>query len=111
MKNFVEVLKTQYMDFYGKTNLTDFTRYFLIWLGVVGFFPALEMIFPVFFMPAIRIIGGLISIALIMPTIAIAIRRLNDAQISPWYLLAALIPAVGPLFVVFLLCAESKNKK
>jgi uncharacterized membrane protein YhaH (DUF805 family) len=46
----------------------------------------------------------LFFLAIIVPTIAISIRRLHDADLSGWFSLLTLIPSVGDLILVVLHC-------
>jgi uncharacterized membrane protein YhaH (DUF805 family) len=50
------------------------------------------------------LISGLYSLAVLIPSLAVAIRRLHDTDRSGWWLLIFLIPLIGPLvLLVFLL--------
>jgi uncharacterized membrane protein YhaH (DUF805 family) len=46
------------------------------------------------------------SLAVLVPFIAVAIRRLHDTNRSGWWLLIWLVPVVGWLALVFLLVQE-----
>ena len=48
----------------------------------------------------IGILGGLFSLAIIIPGLAVAIRRLHDTNRSGWWLLIALVPFIG--FIILL---------
>ena len=50
----------------------------------------------------------LFALALILPLIAIGIRRLHDTQRSGWWLLISLIPLIGSLILLFFFVQESK---
>lgn len=54
------------------------------------------------------ILGGLIGLAMVVPGIALCVRRLRDADKNPWLILLALIPAVGTIILLIFLCQESK---
>ena len=41
---------------------------------------------------------GLYSLALFLPALAVAVRRMHDVSKSGWYLLMALIPLIGWIF-------------
>ncbi|QLG88787.1 DUF805 domain-containing protein [Chitinibacter bivalviorum] len=41
------------------------------------------------------------SVALILPSIAVAIRRLHDLDRSGWFLLLSLIPVIGALVLLY----------
>jgi uncharacterized membrane protein YhaH (DUF805 family) len=52
----------------------------------------------------IFVLIGLFGLAIIVPSIAVAVRRLHDAGYSGWFYLLALIPSVGGI-IVLVLCA------
>lgn len=49
-----------------------------------------------------NIIGPLFSLAIFLPTICVAGRRLHDRDMSAWWLLLMLIPVVGALVLLVL---------
>jgi uncharacterized membrane protein YhaH (DUF805 family) len=46
------------------------------------------------------LLSGLYSLAVLIPTIAVSIRRLHDTDRSGWWLLIALIPLIGGLVLL-----------
>jgi uncharacterized membrane protein YhaH (DUF805 family) len=46
---------------------------------------------------------GIYSLATLLPSLGVEIRRLHDTNRTGWWLLINLIPAIGPL-VIFVLC-------
>lgn len=108
MKNFVDVIKNQYVDFSGKTNFADFAKYIVIYSAIFSILSVLIIL-----LPSLIVIWSafakIIALGLLLPTIAIMIRRMRDAKINPWYLLFILIPVVGAIYVMTLLCADSEK--
>ena len=51
-------------------------------------------------------IYGLYLLATIIPSIAVAVRRLHDVGKSGWFLLIALIPIIGAIWLLVLYCKE-----
>lgn len=51
-------------------------------------------------------IYGLYSLALIIPSLAVSVRRLHDVGRSGWMLLVALIPLIGFFWLLFLFVTE-----
>ncbi|MBN9000306.1 MAG: DUF805 domain-containing protein [Rhizobiales bacterium] len=48
-----------------------------------------------------QILSGLVSLALLIPGIAVSVRRLHDVGRSGWWLLLCLVPLVGALVLLF----------
>ncbi|OGK05258.1 MAG: hypothetical protein A2W80_07015 [Candidatus Riflebacteria bacterium GWC2_50_8] len=55
----------------------------------------------------ISIFGILFSLAVLIPSIAVGIRRLHDSGKSGWFLLIALIPVLGWFAVIYFMVQES----
>jgi uncharacterized membrane protein YhaH (DUF805 family) len=50
---------------------------------------------------SIGILSGLFSLAVLLPSIAVGVRRLHDLDKSGWWLLLALIPILGFLVLLY----------
>jgi uncharacterized membrane protein YhaH (DUF805 family) len=46
----------------------------------------------------------LVSLALFLPSLAVAIRRLHDIDRVGWWILIALVPLVGSIILIVMLC-------
>ncbi|MDR3376061.1 MAG: DUF805 domain-containing protein [Ancalomicrobiaceae bacterium] len=59
------------------------------------------------------IVGGLIAdfwtIVVVAPGLALHIRRLHDSDRSGWWILITLIPALGWVFSIFLMCLDGSS--
>ncbi len=54
------------------------------------------------------IIGGLYGLGVLLPSIAVAIRRLHDTDRSGWWLLLVLIPIIGWLVLLYFYVQDSQ---
>ena len=62
--------------------------------------------------PYIEIIGfgllsGIYALAILIPSVAVSVRRLHDTERSAWWLLIALIPVIGAIALLVFLCIDS----
>jgi len=49
----------------------------------------------------VGVLGALFGIAMLLPAIAVAVRRLHDKDMSGWWYLLVLIPFIGWLILLF----------
>ncbi|MCD1260777.1 DUF805 domain-containing protein [Paenibacillus athensensis] len=56
----------------------------------------------------IQLLSGLYSLAVLLPSLAVAARRLHDTGRSGWWQLLALIPLVGAIILIVFLCQDSE---
>jgi uncharacterized membrane protein YhaH (DUF805 family)/rRNA maturation protein Nop10 len=127
MNYFVNVIRFQYADFNGTATRKEYWIYSLLYysLVLVGSFVAfiagdISNSATGIIISIIGIIGNILSLisvfilcALVGPSLAIAVRRLHDTGKSGWWLLIGLIPTVGNIWLLVLLCQKGKtaNKK
>lgn len=57
----------------------------------------------------VGLFGGIYIIAVLIPTLAVSVRRLHDIGKSGWYYLIGLIPIVGPLILLVWFCTEGER--
>lgn len=55
------------------------------------------------------VIGALYSVAVLIPSIAVSVRRLHDTDRSGWWLLIAFIPIVGIILLLIFMVQDSKS--
>ena len=54
------------------------------------------------------LLGGIYSLAIMIPGIAVTVRRLHDTDRSGWWFLIALIPLIGAIVLLVYLVQDSK---
>lgn len=98
----VEAYKKMWINafnFSGRTSRSDFwyaiLANFIIGL-ILGFFGEVGIM-----------ISAIYSLIILIPSIAMEIRRMHDSNKSGWYLFMSLIPLVGWIFVLIAYCASS----
>ncbi|PMG28724.1 hypothetical protein BCU94_16120 [Shewanella sp. 10N.286.52.C2] len=99
---YIKVLK-QYFDFSGRARRKEYWMFGLI-----------NLIFCIVLMLADQALGtvfiySLYSIAVLIPGIAVSVRRLHDTDRTGWWLLIGLIPLVGIIALLVFFCLDSKE--
>lgn len=94
----IRTVLSKYATFTGRAGRPEFWWWVL---GILVVFAIASLIDRMIFGPDTAILGGLISLAVIVPNIAVAVRRLHDTDRSGWWLLLSLIPVVGFLVLVW----------
>jgi uncharacterized membrane protein YhaH (DUF805 family) len=97
--SFVDAVKSyfaHYADFKGRSRRSEYWWAYLFTLLVSGVIAAI--------IPAL---AGVWSLATLVPSIAVSVRRLHDIGKSGWWLLLALIPLVGGIILLVFCCMDS----
>lgn len=107
MKWYLKVLN-QYADFKGRARRTEYWTFVLF--NVI--FSIVAMIIDNVLGTAIEGVGygpvyGLYVLALLIPGLAVAVRRLHDVGKSGWMLLVAFIPLIGAIWLLILFFTDS----
>lgn len=93
---FTKEMVSRYLDFAGKTNRADY------WYAFLGnFVIALALGIIVGILPFLSIVSTLYGLAVLIPGLAMTVRRFRDLNKSPWFVLLALIPLVGWIIVIY----------
>ena len=108
MELYIKVLK-QYADFSGRARRKEF------WMFVL-----FNTIFAIGAMLIDRMFGMTIqglaygwicliySLAVLLPSLAVGVRRLHDIGKSGWYYIIALIPVAGWILLLFWFCKDGQ---
>jgi uncharacterized membrane protein YhaH (DUF805 family) len=54
------------------------------------------------------VLGGLYALAVLIPSIAVGVRRLHDTNRSGWWLLIGLIPCIGFIVLIYFAVQDSQ---
>ena len=102
MNWYLAVLK-KYAVFNGRAQRKEYWLFFLfniIIAFVLGFIDGL--------IGSQGVLGLLYSLAVLIPSIAVSIRRLHDTERSGWWLLIGLIPLIGAIVLLVFMVQDSK---
>lgn len=108
MKYYVEFWKRAF-DFKGVASRAQYW-FSLLANIVVTFVIFLILAFVIHDEEVYSLITGLYTIALLVPSISISVRRLHDQNKSGWLYLISLIPAIGSIIIfIFMLLGTVKE--
>jgi uncharacterized membrane protein YhaH (DUF805 family) len=98
----VKSVLTQYVGFSGRARRSEYWFFVLfnVLLSIVAGIIGGLIKFP--------LLSTLISLALLLPALAVSIRRLHDTGRSGWWLLIGLIPLVGLIVLIVFFVQDSQ---
>ncbi len=102
MEWYIEVLK-KYAVFSGRARRKEYWMFFLFNVIITFVLGIVEWI-----LGSSGIIGTLYSLAILVPSIAVSVRRLHDTERSGWWLLIGLIPLIGTIVLFIFMIQEGK---
>lgn len=103
--SFVDAVKSclsQYVGFQGRARRSEYWYFclFNVILGVVASIIAQ--------LTGVTILSTLVTLALLLPGIAVDIRRMHDIGKSGWWILISFVPVVGAILLIVWCCKDSE---
>lgn len=93
----------QYADFRGRARRSEYWYFVLCNLIVEAVLEAVAYLLGANFLVSIY------GLAVLLPSLGVGVRRLHDIGKSGWYLLISLIPLIGWIWIIVLLCRDSQH--
>lgn len=98
---FMKVVTQHYFDFNGRARRAEFWWYIVVYMVLAIIVNVIDSMVHLG-----GLLGGLLSLALLLPNLGVAVRRLHDTNRSGWWILIALVPLVGIVLLIIWYAAE-----
>ncbi|MBC6460830.1 DUF805 domain-containing protein [Actinomadura sp. HBU206391] len=102
MNWYIAVLKN-YSDFSGRARRTEYWIFFLVNVIISVVFGVLIVMTDGFLYVFL-----LYALAVLIPSLAVGVRRLHDTGRSGWWLLISLVPFVGAIILIYFFVLEGE---
>ena len=103
MSWYLEALK-KYAVFSGRARRAEYWYFVLFNIIVAVVLSLIDTLLGTFnFMQGVGLLSGLYALAVLIPTLAVTVRRLHDIDRTGWWIFINLIPLIG--FIVLLVFA------
>ena len=110
MNWFLVAVKEKYADFSGRARRREYWFFLLVYLliniallvvdNLLGWFDADS---------GVGVLSGIFTLALLIPSLSVAVRRLHDTDRSGWWLLIGLIPLIGGIVLLVFFVQDSQT--
>lgn len=108
MNWYFEVLK-KYAVFSGRARRKEYWHFVLFNIIIIIVFTFIDVIIGTYNEQAnIGLLSGVYILVVLIPGIAVAVRRLHDTDRSGWWLLIGLIPLIGGIVLLVFMLQDSK---
>jgi uncharacterized membrane protein YhaH (DUF805 family) len=105
MQWYLEVLK-KYVVFSGRARRKEFWMFVLINVAISIVLSILDAIIGTRTDSGISILSSIYSLAVLLPSLAVSVRRLHDTNRTGWWILIGLIPIVGFIILIVFYAME-----
>lgn len=103
-ENYIKVVKN-FKDFETRASVAEFWWFFLANLIISVVLSVVDGIL------GISLFGAIYGLVLLVPGIAVAVRRLHDINKPGLWLLVALVPLVGAIYLIYLYIQKGDEGK
>jgi uncharacterized membrane protein YhaH (DUF805 family) len=103
MEHFIGAIK-QYATFTGRATRKEYWMFILVYLIFYIVLAVVDGMLNMIFLSTI------FSLALLIPSMSVAARRLHDTGRSGWWQLIALIPLIGTIILIVFLAQDSHDE-
>jgi uncharacterized membrane protein YhaH (DUF805 family) len=108
MEWYLKVLKQHYADFGGRARRKEYWMFVLINIVVaMGLAIGGGVMASATDVGLFATIPALYNLAVLIPGLAVAVRRLHDVGKSGWYMLICFIPLIGGLILLYFMVQDS----
>lgn len=101
MEWYLKVLKN-YVGFQGRARRKEYWMFFLFNFIIVLVLSVLQIILRIHY----SILTDLYSLAVLLPSLAVSVRRLHDTGKSGWWILIGVIPIIGDIILLIFYCLD-----
>ncbi|TRW22879.1 DUF805 domain-containing protein [Flavobacterium zepuense] len=98
MEWYLKVVRDNYANFEGRARRSEYWYFTLCNFIVIAILAALVYVSSIF-----TFVYGLYALAVLVPSIGVAVRRLHDVNKSGWFYLLAFVPLVNIYILVLFL--------
>ena len=110
-KYFLDVLRYKYLDFEGRASRAEYWYFVMYkWLSIIGLILTSTILsFVPYIGEVISMLFFIAIVGLILPSLAIVVRRLHDVGESGVLLLVGLVPFIGGIVLFVFKVQEGKT--
>lgn len=111
MMDYVKAVFSKYAEFSGRARRSEYWYFtlFTVIIYIALYIPVVALAVAessLVIMPAVLL--GLFALAVFIPSLAVAVRRLHDTGRSGWFYLISFIPFVGGIILIIFLVQDSQ---
>ncbi len=108
MNWYLEVLK-KYAVFSGRARRKEYWMFILFNIIITAVLALIDsLIGTVIRQAGFGLLQGLYSLAVLLPTLAVTVRRLHDTGRTGWWILIGLIPVIGGIVLLIFMLLDSE---
>ena len=107
--NWVKEAFGKYATFEGRSRRKEYWIFTLFCVVVAVVLTSIDSVTGTYGRSAgVGLLSGLFYLAVLVPSLAVTVRRLHDTDRSGWWVLLSLIPVLGGIVLLVFMCIDSQ---
>jgi len=103
---------TNYTEFGGRARRKEYWFFILFNILISIAFTIIDGVTGLYSIETgVGLFSGIYSLAILVPSIAVGVRRLHDTNRSGWWLLISFIPLIGAIILIVFLASDSNPEE
>lgn len=108
---YIDVVKNKYAKFDGRAGRKEFWYFILVNIIIIFTLSLIDGLTGTFSSEiGMGLLSGIYTVVVLIPGIAVSIRRLHDSGLCGWWILLGIIPIIGGLILIILYVRDSTNE-
>jgi uncharacterized membrane protein YhaH (DUF805 family) len=105
---FINGITQHYADFKGRARRSEYWYFVLFnFIAIIIFVAITSLFISLLKSELVSVLIAVYYLGIIIPNLAVLVRRLHDVGKSGWFYFIAFIPIVGTIWLLVLLCRDS----
>ena len=105
----IQCVTKKYVNFTERSRRKEYWLYTLCYTIVYTIISYIDISVGTVSATGIGTLSTIFAIALLLPSLGVLVRRLHDTNRSGWWVLILLIPLVGMIWMIVLLCLQGTS--
>ena len=97
----------KYAVFSGRARRKEYWMFFLVNIIISAVLSIIQLAVPSI-AGVISVLSGLYGLAILIPSLAVGVRRLHDTNRTGWWLFIGLIPVIGTIILIVFFAQDSQ---
>lgn len=108
---YIDVVKNKYAKFDGRAGRKEFWYFILVNIIIIFTLSLIDGLTGTFSSEiGMGLLSGIYTVVVLIPGIAVSIRRLHDSGLCGWWILLGIIPIIGGLILIILYVRDSTDE-
>ncbi len=105
---YLDVLKNKYATFSGRARRKEYWMFLLINLVVTVVLALIDSLIGSASESGMGLLSSVYSIGVLIPSLALSVRRLHDIGRTGWWVLISIIPVIGAVVLLVFMLLDSE---